>query len=342
MLVEPVAAVPEGPRGQLVVPPEPPAEPPAQQRTALDEDFDRVLEGLGLTESDLDTLPAWDLPGWQLVLAIVGLAVVVLILRAIYRGMQHSRLHLRYHSNRPPTVTWPAVRRYLWTPLVFIPLWFFAILLILIAAAKRGDTVRPGEEVLLAAAVIVGASRLLAHVNREAAHELAKAVPLTLITLILVSGQTVSLAGFVLIVALLVLNMGSLMYYLLLLAALDVAFTAIWVWLRRGEWRREHDHKGTEPHGRWSRVWRTLSQGWASTESGPSGQPTPVTADSDPSAVKSDLGDEAVKTDDASDPESAGLDDVKHDRTAGGEAAKSPRAGKGDEPSQGPSGAAGL
>lgn len=253
-----------------VLTPEPEPTAPSETTARFDDDFARVLEGLGLDESDLETLPVWDLPGWQLVLAIVSLAVVVLILRAIYRGMQHSRLRLEYHADRPPGVTWPAVRRYAWTPLALIPLWFIAILLILITAAKRGDSVRPGEEVLFAAAVIVGASRLLAHVNREGAHELAKAVPLTLITLILVSGQTTSAAGFVVILLLLAFNLGSLLYYLLLLAALDVLFTVMWLAWSRAQWRRRHREGSASPPGWWQRVRQTLARGWAATESGPS------------------------------------------------------------------------
>lgn len=232
--------------------------------------FDRLLERYGVNPYDL---PLWSLKGWYLISFIVAVAITVLLLRAIYRGMQHPRLQLEYFENRPPSTTARAVLRYAATPLFWIPLWFFAVLSVLVLAANRGESIRPAEELVIAAAVVVGGSRLLAHVNLEGSHELAKSVPLTLLSLILISGQTISLEAAFVAILLLAANVDSLSYYVVLLAFWDVVFTFAWLLLRRGRWRREN-RPSSGKKSSWLRdLWGGLWESWGSDEFGPSESP---------------------------------------------------------------------
>ena len=241
----------------------------ANELDQLFTDPEVVLRRYGV---DVEGLTNVDITGAGLIQALVAMAIVVLILRSIYRGMQHPRLALQEHPDAPPSVRWPAVRRYLWTPLVLIPLWYLAILAVLVVAANRGGTVRPPLELVVAAAVVVGASRLLAHVNLEAAHELAKSVPLTLISLILISGQTVSLMGAVVLTLSLFLLGGSVVVTLFWLAVCDAVITFTWFFYQRRAWRRRDKR---EPYSSaqttWvRRVWRRLARAWGSGSAGPS------------------------------------------------------------------------
>ena len=235
---------------------------------------------------DVDGLTSVQITASGLIQALVAMAAVVLILRSIYRGMQHPRLALQEHPDAPPTVSWQSVRRYVWTPLVLIPLWYLAILAVLVIAANRGGTVRPPLELVVAAAVVVGASRLLAHLNLEAAHELAKSVPLTLISLILISGQTVSLMGAIVLGGALFLLGGSVLISLLWLGVFDVVITAVWFGYQRRAWRRRAQQEllGPKTQGWASKMWRRLSRACGSASAGPSPHQRVVPMVSQPSA----------------------------------------------------------
>ncbi|MCB9412129.1 MAG: hypothetical protein H6525_04675 [Actinobacteria bacterium] len=241
---------------------------PTPELLELDEaDFDQLLERYGVNP---ENLPLWSLKGWYLISFIVAVAVTVLLLRAIYRGMQRPRLELEYHPTRPPSTTRRDVMRYAVTPLLLVPIWFFAVLAVLLLAANRGQGFRPPEELVIAAAVVVGGSRLLAHVNLEGAHELAKSVPLTLLSLILISGQTISLEAATVAITLLVVNFDSLSYYVLLLAFWDVVFTFGWLVMRRARWRRAQ-RTSNEAKPTWIReVWDSIREAWGGDDFGPS------------------------------------------------------------------------
>lgn len=241
---------------------------PTPAPTELDEvTLEQALRQFGL---DPLNMPVFDLRGGYLFLFILALAATVLLLRAIYRGMQRPRLTLTYHEDRPPTASRGAVLRYLATPVFLVPMWFMTVLGVLVLAANRTNGFRPADELVVAAAVVIGGSRLLAHVNLEGAHELAKSVPLTLVSLILISGQLITLNGFVVVVFLLLINVDSLSYFVLLLALFDVMFTAAWLIMRRVQWDREQDQPGEAPRGVLARVWHVVVAGWAPNASGPS------------------------------------------------------------------------
>lgn len=257
-----VARVPaEGPS------PSPTGSPAPADDSGADDDLARILDNFGIDPNDV---PIWQTDGISLFAFVVLAALAVLLLRAVYRGMQRPRLALTEHADRPPTASWAAVGRYLFTPLVLLPLWFITVLGILILAGARGDYgFRPPEELVIAAVVVVGAARLLAHVNREGAHELAKSVPLTMLTLLFVSGQVITGEGFLVVTFLMFVNLDSLLYYMVLLALWDVMFTAGWLVLQRIKWNREQrpeaDRSLTWPR----RVWNAIVEGWGSSESGP-------------------------------------------------------------------------
>jgi hypothetical protein len=234
----------------------------------LDEiDLDQLLRQFGV---DPLNAPVFDLRGGYLFLFILALAATVLLLRAIYRGIQRPRLTLTYHEDRPPTASRDAVLRYLVTPVFLIPTWFMVILGVLVLAANRTNGFRPADELVVAAAVVIGGSRLLAHVNLEGAHELAKSVPLTLVSLILISGQLITFNGFLVVSFLLLINLGSLSYFVMLLGFFDVMITLAWLIMRRVQWDREQDRPGERSVGVVARVWHAIVAGWAPDASGPS------------------------------------------------------------------------
>lgn len=121
--------------------------------------------------------------GWAALLIVAVVGVIVM-----YRGMQRPRLTLRYSDG-----AWRADRRavayYLASIVPLLLLWwtFFLVAVSLI-------TTLDARSVGVVSAAIVVAVRVLAHVWTEAAHELAKTVPLTLVVLLLVN-RDVSTAG---------------------------------------------------------------------------------------------------------------------------------------------------
>lgn len=228
--------------------------------------WDDLLRALGL---DGNEVPVWQLQGWYLFGFIIAAAVIVLLLRAIYRGMQHPRLDLTEQPDGPPTVTSSSVWKYLATPVLLDPIWIVSILTILVLAANRGVGIRPGNELIIASAVVVGASRLLAHVNLEAAHELAKSVPLTVVSLFLILGQTISLKAATVTMLQLIRNIDSLLYYMVLIAFFDVVVTASWFALVQLRWhrvRRRQAGQGAQRPAWWEKV----VAAWGSDKAGAS------------------------------------------------------------------------
>jgi hypothetical protein len=250
--------------------PAPTLSPSASYTFDLDLDkihhWDDLFRTLGL---DGDEVPVWQLQGWYLFGFIILAALTVLLLRAIYRGMQHPRLELTDQPDGPPTVTGRSIWKYLTTPVLLDPLWLMAILTILVLAANRGTGIRPGNELIIAAAVVVGASRLLAHLNLEAAHELAKSVPLTVVSLFLILGQTISFKAALVTMLQLLRNIDSLLYYMILIAIFDVVVTAIWFALVQSRWhRRRRREEGTS--ARRPAWWEKVVAAWGTSQAGAS------------------------------------------------------------------------
>jgi hypothetical protein len=135
---------------------------------------------------DLDVLGAASIVGAPEVLSFVGVLLVsMLAIVAAYHAMQRPRLVL--HEVAP--AQWRARRRDFWqyvvSMLVLLPLWTAGLQIILLYT-NNGLT---GQEISTISMSIVLAVRVLAHVSREHAHELAKSIPLTIVTLLIVTSS---------------------------------------------------------------------------------------------------------------------------------------------------------
>ena len=118
----------------------------------------------------------------QLTAILVGSMVAIV---AAYRAMQRPRLVL--HATAPGQ--YRARRRDFWQYVVTAPLlmvlWSSALELILLFT-NNGLT---ATEIGVTAVSIVVAVRLFAHLSHEHAHELAKSIPLTIVTLLIVTSN---------------------------------------------------------------------------------------------------------------------------------------------------------
>lgn len=120
------------------------------------------------------------------ILAQAGLIVVAMwIAVMVYRSIQKPRIRL---TEVEPGV-WRAHRRDVVQYLLSIPfllmLWSGSLVLILVV----GTNSLTGREIEAVASAVVIAARFFAHLSPERSHELAKTVPLTLVTLVLISGS---------------------------------------------------------------------------------------------------------------------------------------------------------
>lgn len=165
---------------------------------------------------------------------------IVIILSAIlayivYRAMERPRLRLTQTPDGPRAMRRDVILYAITIPLLIFAWWNFFSAILIVA-----DTNLEIVALTTVPAGIVLAARVLAHVDQRIAHEIAKAVPLTIITLIVVTG---SLRGEENIVRLLAeagrvdISWGALLFVLLA----DYAITAIWYWgyIRWWQPRRE-------------------------------------------------------------------------------------------------------
>lgn len=156
---------------------------------------------------------------WTLVIVIAGVLAYI-----VYRAMERPRLRL---TQTPEGLR--ATRRDVILYAVTIPflvfLWwnFFSAILLF------ADTNLNVLELASVPAGIVLAARFLAHVNQRIAHEIAKAVPLTIITLIIVTGSIRGAENIYRIVedsSQMVITGGAWVFILVA----DYVITATWYW----------------------------------------------------------------------------------------------------------------
>lgn len=117
------------------------------------------------------------------------LAMAVLIILAtvsavlVYRSMQRPRLAIYSADGR-----WRTHPRHVLIYVISVPFlvlfWWLVLFFILLFT----NTPLDGLQTIAITGSIILAVRILAHVWREPAHELGKSIPLTLITLVLISG----------------------------------------------------------------------------------------------------------------------------------------------------------
>jgi hypothetical protein len=120
------------------------------------------------------------------ILDYVGLIVVAMWIAVIvYRSIQRPRIVLHEVADGE----WRARRRDVVQYLVSIPflllLWTASLVFILVVGTNNLS----GFEIQAVASAVVIAARLFAHISPERSHELSKTVPLTLVTLVLISGS---------------------------------------------------------------------------------------------------------------------------------------------------------
>jgi hypothetical protein len=119
----------------------------------------------------------------DILLFVVLLLVSMLAIVASYHAMQRPRLVLHEVADGQ----FRAGRRDFWqyvvSMLVLVPLWTSGLEIILLVT-NNGLS---GVEISTIALSLVVAVRVLAHVSREHAHELAKSIPLTIVTLLIVT-----------------------------------------------------------------------------------------------------------------------------------------------------------
>lgn len=162
--------------------------------------------------------------GWLLLLS-TGIVLATLLAVVIWRAMQRPRLKLTFDDDRS---RWTTTSRDLVQYAISVPflivLWsnyFFVIL----ALAPNKLT---ASGLLLVSNAIVVAIRLLAHVWAEAAHNLAKIIPLTLVTAILLN-LAVRPAEEIVKVLDVKKDLSPLAYLTVLF--IDYVFTAIWFYV---------------------------------------------------------------------------------------------------------------
>lgn len=175
--------------------------------------------------------------------AIIVVSMVAIVFA--YHAMQRPRLLV---SEVEPGV-WRARRRDVWKYVLSIPwlliLWMAGLELILVFANNGLD----GVQLSVIAVSLVIAVRILAHVVHEHAHELAKTVPLTVVTLFIVSGNGMR-DELELDRVTAEWNQTALTGTTeLLLIGTEFAVAALWYWIGvRWWWPRGHDLVGMPKH----------------------------------------------------------------------------------------------
>lgn len=125
-------------------------------------------------------------------------------------------------------------------------IWFGALIMILtIAAADRS-----AEDIALAAAAVIGAVRILAHITPEGSHELGKTVPLAVLSIILL-GSTADPASWDERLQGIAANTDAIDTQFYTLLVLDIVVTALWYWRVRLQWREERPTSLVERAMRW-------------------------------------------------------------------------------------------
>ncbi len=154
----------------------------------------------------------------------ICLAMVVSV--AVYHAMQRPRLRL----TQTPNGVWRAKRRDVVQYLVTIPflmtLWVLWLVVILVV----GVNYLTGARIVEVACAVVLAARALAHIRPEPAHELAKNIPLTLVTLVIVSGAVRDPDSLVSFLEEIETTTITTQVSVALFAG-DVALTAAWYWI---------------------------------------------------------------------------------------------------------------
>jgi len=162
---------------------------------------------------------------------LIVLVVATSIAYLIYRAMERPRLRVIDTPQGERTTLRDTVQYAISIPILVL-LWIAFFTVILSIADNNLDAF----SLAVLPAAIVMATRLLAHVNPHIAHELGKAVPLTLITLILIAGGIREENALLDIIEELV-EMGISGPALVLVFVFDYVITALWYWIYVRWWK---------------------------------------------------------------------------------------------------------
>lgn len=213
---------------------------------------------------------------WADVVALsLGMALLMWLLWIVYRTMQVPRLPVNRSEDRAPSANWTGVLRYVLTTPFMVVFWMLVLMLLLATAAQS----RTAPEIIVAATAVVGGSRLLAHLNKEMAHELAKSIPIIILGFILVGGGFTGTERMAEIIdGFFTAYGGQLDTYLAALTVFDFVITAMWFVLIRWRWlrRRRRERLGEPSESLFGRIGTRLrSIGYTDSEAG--SQPDPET-----------------------------------------------------------------
>jgi len=176
---------------------------------------------------------------------VVLIVLAMWIAVIVYRSIQRPRVVL----TEGPDGVWRPTRRDLVQYLVSIPflltLWSGALIFILVVGTNN----LTGHAIEAVAAAVVISARLFAHISPERSHELSKTVPLTLVTLVLISGSVRDFE-----------TMGAVFDEFtrteitwpatFLVLGTELLLTALWYWVGvRWLWPRGRNVPGMPRHG---------------------------------------------------------------------------------------------
>jgi hypothetical protein len=166
---------------------------------------------------------------------LIILVVATLFAYAIYRAMERPRLRV-VETPRGQRATLRDTVQYALSIPILVLLWiaFFTVIL------SIADNSLDAFNLAVLPAAIVMATRLLAHINPKIAHELGKAVPLTLITLILIAGGVREENALIDIIDDLA-EMDISAPALVLVFVFDYLITALWYWIYVRWWQPRHE-----------------------------------------------------------------------------------------------------
>ena len=128
--------------------------------------------------------PADQVTALEVVMLAAAIVIATLLAVVIWRAAQKPRLRLVFDPvrDRWTTTTRDVVQYALSIPLLML-LWYYYFLVILLIAPNRLSMFK----LILAPAAVILAVRCLAHIWHEAAHNLAKTVPLVIVTTVLMT-----------------------------------------------------------------------------------------------------------------------------------------------------------
>ncbi len=186
-------------------------------------------------EPDTDLSLSFAGSPWDVVILSVGMAFLVFLLWLVYRTMEVPRLPVNRSEDRAPNANWAGVLRYAVTTPIMVGFWLLVFLTLLSVAAQS----RTGTDVLVATVAVIGGARLLAHLKKDMAHELAKTVPIAILGFIIIGSGFADLTQTDNVLAELLQQEDQIDTYWLSLIVFDVFLTVIWFGVIRWRWIRE-------------------------------------------------------------------------------------------------------